>query len=270
MTRTAYKLDATRTFGIELEAFGVERHIVCDALNAAGIVCVVEGYNHSTRSYWKIVNDGSIQGEHSFELVSPPLAGSEGVKQVETVCKVLHSLGVKVNKSCGTHVHHGAGDLTLAQWQSLCKYFLRYEETMDTIMPKSRRADKELGWRETDYCKAVRRRFADLHDAFTKIASATTLHELADIFCGNDRYHTLNMTAFWRHGTVEFRQHSGTIDAEKILHWVSLTQCLIVRAMRKPTPRTTGTTLESLCNKVRVSAVTTQYYANRQKAFAGR
>jgi hypothetical protein len=36
------------------------------------------------------------------------------------------------------------------------------------------------------------------------------------------RYHKLNLTAYRRHRTVEFRQHSGTLEANKAINWVLL------------------------------------------------
>ena len=36
------------------------------------------------------------------------------------------------------------------------------------------------------------------------------------------RYHKLNLTAFRKHKTVEFRQHSGTLDTEKARQWIAL------------------------------------------------
>ena len=271
MARTTYKLSETRTFGIEIEAYGVERSVLCDALRTAGIACQDHGYSHATTDHWKIVSDSSIQGENTFELVSPPLKGADGIRQVETVCAVLHTLGVKVNKSCGLHVHHDANDLSLDHWKNLVKYYIKYEATLDTLVPSDRRQGGN------SYCKALRANFASIKDAFKAIDRATTLRELSEIVCGNNRYYTLNMTAFWRHGTVEVRHHSGTVEADKILHWVSLTQCLVTRAMESATVRLHGTDLKAVCAKgwavkpgftSKPSTTTATYYAARQTALA--
>jgi hypothetical protein len=37
------------------------------------------------------------------------------------------------------------------------------------------------------------------------------------------RYYKLNLSAINVHGTIEFRQHSGTVNAEKAVNWVKLT-----------------------------------------------
>ena len=63
----------TRTFGVEIEAHGIEPRALAAELTAAGIECHPEHYNHSTRPFWKVVSDGSVRGELPFELVSPVL-----------------------------------------------------------------------------------------------------------------------------------------------------------------------------------------------------
>lgn len=268
--RTTYKLSATRTYGIEIEAYGVDKAQVAAFLNAAGIPCTIEDYNHETRATWKIVSDGSISGTNPFELVSPPLCGQDGARQIEIVCRVLNDLGVQVNHSCGLHVHHGANDLTLNDWQNLAKLYLKYEATLDTLLPVSRRAG------QNQFCAALRTQFSSLDEAFRIIDRATTLEALADLLCRRVRYYTLNLMAFWRHGTVEVRHHSGTIDAAKILHWVSLTQCLILRAMERTSISRKGTDLAAICIPWSTSAArhskpsraTAAFYANRQATFA--
>jgi len=36
----------TRTFGIEIEGYGLTQQIVANAITAAGVTCRVEGYGH--------------------------------------------------------------------------------------------------------------------------------------------------------------------------------------------------------------------------------
>lgn len=50
--------------------------------------------------------------------------------------------------------------------------------------------------------------------------NAQTLIELEKTITGRSRYFKLNSQSYWRHGTVEFRQHSGTIEFEKIKNWL--------------------------------------------------
>lgn len=51
-----------RSFGIELEIAGINRQTALTSLSAVGIAVHDESYNHTTRSHWKLVGDGSVRG----------------------------------------------------------------------------------------------------------------------------------------------------------------------------------------------------------------
>lgn len=210
----------TRTFGIEIEAFGLTQNQVAQALRAAGINAEVQAYNHNTQRCWKVITDGSIQGANGFEVVSPVLQGEAGLEEVRVAMNALQAAGAKVNKSCGFHVHFGANDMGLQQFKNLFKNWVRNEDIFDAMMPESRRDSINL------YCKSVLCRFSGanrterINNAFAAIDSATTLDELYTNVTSRDRYFKLNLLSFWRHGTIEVRHHSGTVEADKVCNWV--------------------------------------------------
>lgn len=78
-----------KEFGVEFEAYNVNKTTLRNKLVAAGINCEVAGYTHATTRYWKIVTDGSLSGTNTFELVSPILRGEQGLDEVMKVCRVL-------------------------------------------------------------------------------------------------------------------------------------------------------------------------------------
>ncbi len=206
-------------FGIELEAIGVCRHALSAALNAAGILCHAEGYNHTTRNHWKVITDGSLSGANAFEIVSPVLQGEAGMAQVETVCRVLEAQGAKINRSCGFHVHFDARSLSMADWKNLYKNYITLESEIDSMMPASRRANQ--------YCRSLSYRNRTPSATITALEQATTVEELSQIISGRNRYVKLNAESFMRHGTVEFRQHSGTVEFKKVSSWVRICAALI-------------------------------------------
>jgi len=59
-------------------------------------------------------------------------------------------------------------------------------------------------------------------------AEMRTLRERLE--CTSNRYKVVNIQSFWRHGTIEFRQHSGTIETQKIINWIKITQRVMIRA----------------------------------------
>ena len=81
-----------------------------------GIEVMVESYNHTTRPHWKLVTDGSLNGNDTFELVSPILVGEAGLQELEKGCWVLDLCDVKVNGSCGLHVHIDAAGFSMETW----------------------------------------------------------------------------------------------------------------------------------------------------------
>jgi Putative amidoligase enzyme len=212
----AFTFVFNRTFGVEIEAYGATREAVANAIRREGLDVYSENYNHTTRNYWKVITDGSISGTNGFEVVSPVLAGEDGLAQLEKVCRALKSVNAKINKSCGLHVHLGAGDLTVKNWKTLYENYANLEVKIDDFMPESRRANNN------GYCKSMISavRNADLRNC-------QTLNAIQSKVTGGSRYVKLNTTSFARHGTVEFRHHSGTIEFDKISNWILFTARLV-------------------------------------------
>lgn len=128
-----------RKFGIEIEAYNCSRERLARELREAGIEVTVEGYNHTTRPHWKLVTDSSLNGNDTFELVSPILVGEAGLRELEKVCWVLDLCDVKVNESCGLHVHIDAAGFSMATWRNLALSYKHLEPVIDRFMPASRR-----------------------------------------------------------------------------------------------------------------------------------
>jgi Putative amidoligase enzyme len=75
--------------------------------------------------------------------------------------------------------------------------------------------------------------------------------------------------AFWRHGTVEFRHHSGTVEADKIINWVSLTQHLLENACATTQVLQAGADkLTSLLHTISLPAAVQRFYTARAAHFA--
>lgn len=218
-----------RRFGIEIEAYNCSRDRLARELSEAGINVTVEGYNHETRNHWKLVTDSSLTGSNTFELVSPILEGENGLRELEKVCWVLDLCNVKVNDSCGLHVHMDAADFTMNTWKNLALSYKNIENVIDAFMPNSRR--------DNYYCKSL----SSISNR--RILEAGTINELQAAF-GNDRYHKVNLQAYSRHRTVEFRQHSGSTNFTKMSNWVLFLGRMITFAQQAKVE--VGTTLQNL------------------------
>lgn len=221
-----------RKFGVEIEAFfkherGIEK--LKSLLQGQGIG--IENAQRNTQlGVWKITGDGSISanGGYSFEVVSPILQGQEGVAQLEKVCQALKACGARINKSCGLHIHFDAQGFNLQTWKNLLINYAKAEEIIDAFMPPSRRENNNT------YCKSIKHHIP-------AISRATSIEKIMSIM-GN-RYKKVNVLSYARHKTIEFRQHSGSIEFEKIKNWILFLHNLVVVSSHK---LITNCTLDSL------------------------
>lgn len=202
------------TFGVELEVHIPRGTLttLCQLIGeATGKPCAFEGYHHNTRTGWKVVTDGSLAGAGStgFEFVSPILKGEAGLQELKKVLEILNANGATVGSDCGTHVHVGVGrNPDVSFLKRLFKSYLIFEPAIDSLMPRSRRGTSRwansLTTVQLDRIEAARE-WRDL---------------LSTRIFYHDRFYKLNFFAISRHGTVEYRQHSGTIEFEKISNWI--------------------------------------------------
>lgn len=223
---TPYEIDlllegvecATRgrfTFGVEIECF-VNRGAIRTAAERTGMAYEYEGYNHRDgHDYFKFTTDGSVRGmADPIECVSPVLAGVNGKNTLRNAVKTLNTAGANVNQTCGLHVHIGASKLTARQY---CNVFVNYaylEAVIDTFMAPSRRADNAF------YAQT-------LQDHLYRLEQAVTIENVQRAL-DSCRYHKVNAESYRRHKTIEFRQHAGTVNYEKIINWVSFCGKLVI------------------------------------------
>ena len=205
------KLFSSYTFGVEIECFNAPRPRLLAAANRQGLAMQSESYNHTdNRHYYKLVQDGSIRGTDPVECVSPILQGdNSGFDSLKACCEALNEIGAMVNKSTGLHVHVG-GNITEQQY---CNTFVNYyflERLIDTFMAPSRRDAHYASSLHNSQC----RRNVDA----TRLLHATTIVDVWRAMNG-DRYYKINSDSWQRHHTIEFRQHGGTTNYEKIRMW---------------------------------------------------
>jgi hypothetical protein len=158
------------------------------------------------------------------------LSGPAGLDEADKVVKALQDFGCTVNKKCGLHVHLGAGtaafrtegeNVPLAYMKRFSKMYAIFEPVLDSLVPPSRRGSAN------SFCRSI------TSASLPRLSSAATLEDIIYATTGshnNDfrRYHKLNLVAFSRYKTVEVRHHSGTLDSNKVRHWIVL--CLRMAA----------------------------------------
>lgn len=206
----------TFTYGVEIECItncvGVKRQL--------GSMVSLERYNHVDHHdmVFKFTTDGSVEDNNGHgrnwrdgvtadeigasECVSPVLKGTKGMDAIKIVLNAIRDNGGYVNSTCGLHVHIGAGSLTDKQYVNVFKNYQKLESVIDTFMAPSRRGNcrwaRSLQNYDFGYCQ-------------TK--------DNVDSEIGT-RYCKVNPEAYEAHGTIEFRQHQGTVNFKKIQMWV--------------------------------------------------
>ena len=209
------KFNEERTFGVEIEFTTASKEEVAARMNEKGVPTYVEYYNHSTRDHWKVITDSSC----GYELVSPILKGRQGLAQLEKACEALREAGAQVNRKCGLHVHHDINDFEVKDIKNLFATYIKFEEVIDTFVPNSRRENNNR------FCKSLSICGMDKNTTLKELQKTKTINDIASLF--NTRYLKLNFQSYLKYGTVEFRQHSGTIEFDKIYNWIILTQQMV-------------------------------------------
>lgn len=196
------------TFGVEIECMAsMSQFESSDLLSRNGF------------ADWRVVRDGSLN-IGGREVISPILRGEEGLDSLKSIMDLLRDNGHTVDDKCGLHVHIGARDLSTAQLRNVAHRFLSAEPHFDSIVPPSRRMNR--------YCQSNLARMNS--SDWSALRSARNVGGLARAMNGGlspqhynqFRYYKLNFQSYSLHGTVEFREHSGTIESQKACAWVRL------------------------------------------------
>lgn len=201
-------------FGVEIEFFGANYVTVIERLRAAGIsVADFSGYTHKVIAQWKVTTDLSVTMDgtglyRGLELVSPILYGDEGLDELQKVYEVLNSCGAKVDKTCGTHVHFDIADFTVQNCKNFLNLFYNYQGVINYLVPPSRRRN--------EFCNPLKK--ADL----VKINQdwISSIRDIAYVIC--TRYSKVNLQSYVKYGTIEIRQHGGTLEFDKMEAWIIL------------------------------------------------
>jgi hypothetical protein len=200
----------TVSVGIEMETSGLAIRSAKRELDNAGIQGV------------ECKPDGTPNVD--CEIVLPPLAmdleqprtSQPAFQYLQRICNVIDMAGATVNTACGLHVH--VSNAPLADNTHAARY------TGDSILHKERTGRylnapclygepfdaaivKDIMLRYTEQCYTL---------SPERIAAADTISDLSGATHG--KFSSINLET-WSRGTIEFRQHSGTIDAVKIWNW---------------------------------------------------
>lgn len=201
--------------GIELEFWSPTKNRAALAKALSSKVRTIKTYvgrECGVPTMWNVTDDGSLIGcptgcRTGVELVSPPLDTDNPVdmRNLRKVCKALQTIGCRVDHHCGLHVHVDAERLSVQDIKNIFSRYTAWEPSIDLMMPGNRRGEPYYAQSGKRFLDAVQN--VQTRDAFFLAVS--------------ERYLRVNLRAIERHGTIEFRQHSGSLNGETIQRWIS-------------------------------------------------
>lgn len=179
---------------------------------------------------WRLYNagmsgDGSISSNAGIEVKTPPAQGDDAVAWIAAVCRVALGYGMRVDKSCGLHVHVDFRDGGTAALTRLFLLARVFEPILYAMHPESRRL-----------CGTAN----PLQAPPALIESVRSEEQLWALWGGQSngrggRYRGCNFLAQAKHGTIEFRYHAGTLNVEKATKWAALCAALVEAALTRRT-----------------------------------
>ena len=226
-----------RWYGIELECIGSDNGLELDNFQT-GEDCSVVG------------------GSYGLEYRSDILQGDRGFSILDSQCNKLLE-NYQVNKSCGFHVHIDANDLDYKNICNIMSFISVFDDIIFSLMPNSRKNDNT-------YCGKYTLDSKVLHDTYQS-KKLDLLHRIG-------RYKGFNINAYFIHGTLEFRYHSGTLNNIKIKNWIKT--CLKIvevakdnkcRIKNRLTPSISS--VYAFCKYLKLDNELTQYWIERFNKF---
>ena len=174
---------------------------------------------------WRLMNcgiceDGSIRSNAGIEVKSPPAQGDDIPLWLTNIVRIALSYGMRVDASCGVHVHVEVKDFDANDFRRLFLLTRQWEPIIYAILPPNR-------WMGT-YGGPMRLG----EKGIRKMTSMAHVEHTWANQNGHTRYRGLNFEAYKKYKTVEFRYHSGTLNIEKLLAWTCLCQRIVDGAKR--------------------------------------
>ena len=168
---------------------------------------------------WKSEDDGSLRGYYPETRAEFVMNGPVKFEDVEKALdKLIKSqAGATFNFSFRTsvHVHLNVQGLTFPQLTALVYTYLLLEEPLINYCGEGRKANR--------FCL----RLADAEGLMEEVIKAVQGEDqLLRIGRDSIRYASLNLEAFKKYGSVEFRGMRGNMDKNILLPWVGMIKCL--------------------------------------------
>tara|TARA_X000001388_G_C2233683_1_gene124296 strand:- start:733 stop:2748 length:2016 start_codon:yes stop_codon:yes gene_type:complete len=169
---------------------------------------------------FNVVGDSSVtSGNHPIgcEVVTGPRRGDIIDADIRTICKSLKDDNhAYISSNCGLHLHVDTSDFDFKHFSVLTTLIKLIEPHVYTWLPSSRRNSRWSQPISQDY-----RQLRDVYDRDDFINAWYDGNSYYPEKYHDKRYHGLNLHShFYAQQGSEIRYHSGTLNPDKIKHWV--------------------------------------------------
>lgn len=169
--------------------------------------------------------DGSIaptSGNIGIEWRSEILTSTIVEPAVKDFITLARKFDVKVNESCGFHLHTSNKHFFQKTYLDKVMFFWSsIEDVLFSTQPQTRY--------NNHYCQRKLKDYL-LHSFENIPVEKCKLIEYAGY---HDRYMALNIASLARHGTIEVRLHNGTLNSDKIIQWIKLITAIYEYALTR-------------------------------------
>ena len=167
----------------------------------------------------RVTHDGSVcSDQHRFgnEIVMYPRRGDKIVEDAKVVCDTIKNYGGYVSRKCGLHIHIDTRDYDYKHFLVLALFTKLIEPNVYAWCPPSR-----LRGRWSRRVSQAIRDFQFVSDRDDFIDMWYDNGGYSDDKYNEKRYHGLNLHChFQANQGLEIRYHGGTLNPDKIKHWV--------------------------------------------------
>lgn len=251
----------TYKIGVELEILNITANEVKEAVESVG--SHFDGYfgwhQGGLATGWKAERDSSLS-QHpatynekgAIEVISRPLKGKAGIREMRRLTTALKRRGATVDKSCGTHITFGLDENARFNRMSQAKKmsvkdeivatYMHFQNVFDAISPNNRQVNDHVGTRQNSYCREANR---------------------------TDRYASVNTSKYIMHGVIEFRQPGYTLSGEKIEQWIKILNAIVSAATNENHVSKSmvlseqPVTIEAMCKYLNIRNTTEEWMVNR-------
>jgi len=218
MTFTNY-----RQFGMEFECFN---EAVLHRQSAQNIETAIRGlgfpakaqFSHWATEYdkWQIKPDSTVgrdtgRSQYGLEVVSRTLPGTQAsLDEVTKVVRWMSGNGYDVDQTCGYHIHIDAGDLSSYECAAVALRYHHRQQEINAVLPSSRHPGN---------CRWAQRLSGS---ALNKVNNTVINQSRTERWNDDERYVSVNLQHVRKARAdrrIEFRQHSGTVNASKAIGW---------------------------------------------------